>query len=64
MATTEEREELPRIAVDSIQDWQRIKSSYLAAAVSQLDEQLSSSGRVSERDAFLAHITEVYKLCS
>lgn len=55
----DDREDLPRISVDSIQEWRRIKSNYLSAAIAQLDEQLEASGRIAERETFLAHLTEV-----
>ena len=33
-----EREDVPRIAIDSLQDWERIKASYTQVAVKELEE--------------------------
>ncbi|KII88816.1 hypothetical protein PLICRDRAFT_639208 [Plicaturopsis crispa FD-325 SS-3] len=60
MAADPTREDLPRISVESIQDWKRVKANYRSAALSQFDLVLesSSSKAQSERDAILAHLNK------
>lgn len=36
---------IPRISVDSLEDWQRIKDSYAAAAMESLDRRVASTPR-------------------
>jgi len=52
------RDDLTRISVDSLQDWQRIKTNYATAAFAALDEELSQSGSTSEREALRLHVQQ------
>lgn len=45
MQTDAQREELPRIAVDSLRDWERIKNSYTTAAYASLEQRMVAVGR-------------------
>lgn len=36
-----EREDVPRISVDTLHDWERIKTSYTQAAMAELEERLN-----------------------
>lgn len=54
-----EREELPRVSVGSLTDWQRVKNNYSAAALSSIQNALDSQHLQSERDAVLAHFNHV-----
>jgi hypothetical protein len=57
-------EDIPRIAVETIADWKRIKASYSQAAIRQLDEQLEANGLMHERETHLAHLNEVELILS
>jgi hypothetical protein len=57
--TSPSRQEIPRISVDTIEDWRRIKKAYHEAALAQLDEELAAAGCTEERQAYLSHITQV-----
>jgi len=52
------REDLPRISVDTIQQWQRIKSEYRKASIVLLDARLTAKGKVrqQDRDLFITHL--------
>lgn len=54
-----QREDLPRISVDSMQDWQRVKESYSSVALSILEEELSSVKSPSEAAALRTHVQQV-----
>ncbi|KAI0328089.1 hypothetical protein GY45DRAFT_1326747 [Cubamyces sp. BRFM 1775] len=51
-----QREDLPRISVETLDDWRRIKRNYTIAALTALDEQLSGSSSAEDREALLAHL--------
>ncbi|KAI0654715.1 hypothetical protein C8Q70DRAFT_467442 [Cubamyces menziesii] len=51
-----QREDLPRISVETLDDWRRIKRNYTIAALTALDEQLSGSSSTEDREALLAHL--------
>lgn len=54
-----QREELPRISVDSLQDWQRVKESYASVALSILEEELASTGSSPEASILRNHVQQV-----
>ena len=54
-----DREEVPRISVDNLYDWERIKKSYADAAYAQLDAR--TKGRSKEDKARLRAAME--KVC-
>jgi len=51
-----QREDIPRVSVDSLQDWQRIRENYTNAALAALDVELAASSSSSERDLLLQHL--------
>ncbi|KAH9890703.1 hypothetical protein C8Q73DRAFT_793129 [Cubamyces lactineus] len=51
-----QREDLPRISVETLDDWRRIKRNYTIAALTALDEQLSGGSSAEDREALLAHL--------
>lgn len=54
------REDLPRISIDSLHDWNRIRTSYMNAATSALDSRLASSRVDNKRaEALRAHMNKV-----
>lgn len=55
----ENRDELPRVSIGSVQDWQKARSSYKEAALSKLREMVSSKGLTHEQDAILVHLEQV-----
>ncbi|CDO74860.1 hypothetical protein BN946_scf185004.g10 [Trametes cinnabarina] len=56
MSMEAQREDLPRISVETLDDWRRIKRNYTIAALTALDEQLSGSSSSEDREALLAHL--------
>ncbi|EMD34493.1 hypothetical protein CERSUDRAFT_141028 [Gelatoporia subvermispora B] len=52
----DQREDIPRISVDSLQDWHRIRENYTAAALAALDAELEATGSSAERDLILQHL--------
>jgi len=52
------REDLPRVSVDSVQDWHRLKTSYRSAALASLEQHIIAHGLTSERDALVAHTNQ------
>lgn len=54
-----QREDIPRISVDSLQDWQRVKDNYTSMALSVLEEELLAIGTPSEATAIREHVLQV-----
>lgn len=55
------REDLPRVSVGSVQDWQKVRTNYNDAALSKMHEHMGNSKTLArEKDAILAHINHVY----
>ncbi|EJD03992.1 uncharacterized protein FOMMEDRAFT_106372 [Fomitiporia mediterranea MF3/22] len=52
------RDELPRVSVDSIQDWFRIKENLNSAAIAILDSKLSERGSENQRNLLLPHVIQ------
>lgn len=53
-----QREDLPRIAVDTLHDWQRVKTSYTNAALATFEKR-TASHTPAERDALKVHLYKV-----
>jgi hypothetical protein len=53
------REDLPRIAVDTTQEWQYIKSEYTDAIIALLDTRIAAKVRQQDRDLFRSHLYQV-----
>jgi hypothetical protein len=56
------REDLPRISVDTIQEWQHVKAQYTDAMIASLDARLAAKGKVRQhdRDLFISHLHQVW----
>ncbi|KAF9002006.1 hypothetical protein BDQ17DRAFT_1357904 [Cyathus striatus] len=50
------REDLPRISVGTVQDWQWLKANYTQTTLALLEEKMTSSGCSNERDVLLSHL--------
>lgn len=48
-ASSDQREEMPRITVDKLRDWERIKKSYTNAAYANLESRIASRSEVDKR---------------
>ena len=59
MALDSQREDLPRISVETLDDSRRIKRNYTLAALTALDEQLSGNNSAEDRQVLLAHLHQV-----
>ena len=60
MAFDSQREDLPRISVETLDDWRRIKRNYTVAALAALEEQLSGNNSEEDRQVLLAHLHRVW----
>ncbi|KDQ59385.1 hypothetical protein JAAARDRAFT_32946 [Jaapia argillacea MUCL 33604] len=52
------REDLPRVSVDTLQDWQRVRANYEAAILHKLEERLATSPSSHDRQALLGHVNQ------
>lgn len=55
----ETREDLHRIIVGTVQDWQKLCSNYRRATLDNLQSQILANDLSHETDALLAHIDQV-----
>lgn len=54
------REDLPRVSVGSVQDWQKMKNNYKEAALALVQQHTATSNVSSqEKDVLLAHLDQV-----
>jgi hypothetical protein len=53
------REDLARVSVETIHDWQRVKSNFASTAVSALDARLAEASSSLSRDTILQHLNQV-----
>ncbi|PAV22349.1 hypothetical protein PNOK_0230600 [Pyrrhoderma noxium] len=58
MAERNDKDELPRVSIDTFQDWMRIKSNIKIASEATLDAKLAQLGILHQRDIFLAHLNQ------
>ncbi|KAI0747696.1 hypothetical protein C8Q80DRAFT_1168124 [Daedaleopsis nitida] len=56
MALDSQREDIPRISVETLDDWRRIKRNYTLAALSALEEQLNGNSSAEDRQILLTHL--------
>jgi hypothetical protein len=56
----ESREDIPRISVDSLREWHRIKANFTKAVLDQFDQRIRQSGLQSERAALLPDVQQVH----
>ncbi|KAI0303444.1 hypothetical protein B0F90DRAFT_1582748, partial [Multifurca ochricompacta] len=54
----ESREDIPRISVDSLRDWHRIKANFTKAVFEQFDQRIRQSGLESERASLVPHVQQ------
>ncbi|TFK55341.1 hypothetical protein OE88DRAFT_1622798 [Heliocybe sulcata] len=52
------REDLPRVSIETLQDWRRMKHNYESALLQAFEERLAASGLTHEREALLPYINE------
>jgi len=57
----DQREDASRVSVDTLTDWQRVKTNFTDVALAQLELRIASSGLTLERDAILFHLKKVIK---
>ncbi|KAG2149202.1 hypothetical protein DEU56DRAFT_729296 [Suillus clintonianus] len=55
------REDLPKISVETEQDWRRLQRNISTAFLDRLDLELESQGTSQDRETFLPHINQVSK---
>lgn len=53
------REDLPKVSIETEQDWRRIQQSLSAAFVARLDTELESLGETGVKDEFSPHVHQV-----
>lgn len=53
------REDLVRVSVGSVQDWQRLKANYKNAILARLEENILTNGLAAEREELIAHTNKV-----
>jgi hypothetical protein len=64
MDDAESREDIPRISIDTLRDWHRIKTNFSKAVLEQFDQAIRQSGLESERASLLSHVQQVPIDCS
>ena len=55
----ESREEIPRISIDSLRDWHRIKSKFSKTVLEQFNQAIRQNGLESERASLLPRVQQV-----
>ncbi|KAI9568416.1 hypothetical protein HD554DRAFT_766247 [Boletus coccyginus] len=50
------REDLPKVSIETEQDWRRIQQNLSAAFLARLDTELESHGQAGDREALLPHV--------
>jgi hypothetical protein len=55
----ESREEIPRISIDSLRDWHKIKANFTKAVFEQFDQRVRRDGLESERTSLVPLIQQV-----
>ncbi|SRR6266702_267783 len=58
----ESREEIPRISIDSLRDWHRMKSNFTSAVFELFDQRIRQNGLESERASFLPHLQQAREI--
>ncbi|KAL4244562.1 hypothetical protein ABKN59_009996 [Abortiporus biennis] len=66
--TDASREDMPRISVDSVVDWQRIKRSYTITALAEFEDRVAMSGKSEKekdvlRGYFMKMIDKTFEMC-
>lgn len=56
----ETREDMPRVSVDSVQDWNDIRTRYREAALESIEAQIAANQSLArERDAMITNMDDV-----
>ncbi|KAI0290471.1 hypothetical protein BC826DRAFT_868486, partial [Russula brevipes] len=58
LSMDESREEIPRISVDSLREWHRIKANFTKAVLEQFDQSVRQNGLESGRASLLPHVQQ------
>lgn len=53
------REDLPKVSIESEQDWRRIQHNLSAALLARLDTELEIHGQPGDKDALSPHAHQV-----
>lgn len=56
------REDIPRVSVDTVQDWQRLRSNCKNAALAHLQAQIGATSLGDEQDTLLSHMNQFIDL--
>lgn len=56
------REDLPKVSIETEQDWRRIQRNLSAALLARLDTELESHGQVADKNSLLPHVHQVNSL--
>lgn len=56
------REDLPKVSIETEQDWRRIQQNLSAALLARLETELESSGRTGDKDKLTPHVHQVRSL--
>ncbi|KAL5518979.1 hypothetical protein ACEPAH_662 [Sanghuangporus vaninii] len=52
------RDELPRVSVETLQDWLRIRENFTSASIAALESRLAERGSEDQQHVFLPHIKQ------
>ncbi|KAL5495300.1 hypothetical protein ACEPAI_763 [Sanghuangporus weigelae] len=52
------RDELPRVSVETLQDWLRVRENFTSASIAALESRLAERGSEDQRHVFLPHIKQ------
>lgn len=53
------REDLPKVSIETEQDWRRIQQNLSAALLARLDTELDFHGQSGDKDELLPHVHQV-----
>ena len=53
------REDLPKVSIETEQDWKRIQRNLSNAFLERLDKELEARGRTGDKDELLPHANQV-----
>ena len=53
------REDLPKVSIDTEQDWRRIQQNLSTALLARLEVELESHGQANDKDLLLPHVHQV-----
>ena len=56
------REDLPKVSIETEQDWRQIQRNLSATLLARLDTELESHGQAGNKDSLLPHVHQVNSL--